>query len=235
MYSMDGRVRYSEVDSDGVITLDAIVDYLQDCVMFHSESVGHGVWDMENLGGGWLMASWQIEIIRALRYNEPIRVATAPYEFRGFFGGRNVVILDGDGNQAVRANSMWVYIDRKKKSPARVPLSEAEAYAPFGPKLEMEYMPRKITLPEGMEKAAAIPVNPGQIDTNGHVNNCEYIRTAMAASDIYSLPHILRVEYKQAAVMGDVFRPYIYRDERHCVVELQNQNGTACAVAEFIF
>ncbi|MCM1307535.1 MAG: thioesterase [Butyrivibrio sp.] len=235
MYIMDGRVRYSEVDSDGIITLDAIVNYLQDCVMLHSEEVGRGVCNMANNEGFWLMASWQIEIIRAPRYHEVIRVATNPYEFKGVFGGRNVQILDAEGGQLVRANSIWVYIDAATKAPARVPKHEAEAYTHFSDKIDMEYMPRKIALPDGMRECAPIPVTPDRIDTNRHVNNCEYVRAAMEAADFYGLPRVLRVEYKQAAVMGDYLCPEMYRDEKHCVVELHGRDKTPFAVAEFIF
>lgn len=235
MYGMDSRVRYSEVDADGIITLDAIVNYLQDCVMLHSEEVGRGVRNIKNAEGFWLMASWQVEIVRAPRYYEEIRVLTEPYEFKGFFGGRNVQILAADGGQLVRADSMWVYIDKAAGKPARVPEHEADAYAPFGEKLDMNYLPRKITLPDGMEERAPIPVTPDTIDTNRHVNNCGYVRAAMAASGIYELPKILRVEYKQAAVMGDDFCPRIYRDEKHCVIDLHGRDKTPFAVVEFLF
>lgn len=235
MYNMDARVRYSEADSDGIITLDAIVNYLQDCVMLHSESVGRGVLDIQKNEGFWVMASWQIDIIRAPRYNEVIKVATNPYEFKGVFGGRNVQIFDAEGAQLVRANSMWVYIDAATKAPARVPKHEAEAYTHFADKIEMEYMPRKITLPDKMTECAPIPVTPDRIDTNRHMNNCEYVRAAMQAAKIYGLPRVLRVEYKQAAVVGDDLCPEIYRDEKHCVVELHGRDKTPFAVVEFIF
>lgn len=236
MYSMDGRVRYSEVDFDGIITLDAIVNYLQDCAMLHSEEVGRGVRNISSDAKGfWLMASWQIDIVKAPRYYDVIRVVTSPYEFKGFFGGRNIAILDEDGQYLVKANTMWVYMNKASGKPDRIPADEAEAYAPFGEKLDMEYMPRKIILPERMTKLSEVPVRLDQIDTNHHVNNCEYVRTAMAVSGIYELPKTLRVEYKQAAVMGDDFCPEEYRDDNRCVIDLHGQDGTPFAVVEFIF
>ncbi len=235
MFTMDGRVRYSEVGADGRIRLDAIVNYLQDCVMLHSEGVGRGVYRDASLGGFWLMASWQIEILRAPRYHEEIKIGTNPYEFRGVFGGRNVQILDAEGAQLVRANSIWVYVNSDTGAPARVPKDEAEAYTHFADRIDMEYMPRKITLPDGMRECAPIPVTQDLIDTNRHVNNCGYVRVAMEAAEYYGLPKTLRVEYKQAAVMGNDFCPEIYRDESHCVVELHGRDKTPFAVVEFIF
>ena len=43
MYEFDSTVRYSEVDSKGQMTWLALMDYFQDCSVFHSESVKLGV------------------------------------------------------------------------------------------------------------------------------------------------------------------------------------------------
>ena len=39
MYTFNSRVRYSEVDSDARLTLDGIINYMQDCTNFQSEDV----------------------------------------------------------------------------------------------------------------------------------------------------------------------------------------------------
>lgn len=182
MYTMKSHVRYSEADSEGLITPDALVNYLQDCTMLHSESVGRGVANLRNAKGYWFLASWQIQILRTPRLYENILITTIPYEFKGFFGSRNFKINNEAGEELVRANSVWVYLDSRTHSPARVPKEEGEAYGEIGPKLDMEYAPRKIKLPDELDEYPAIPVKPQQIDTNQHVNNCEYIRTFMEAT-----------------------------------------------------
>ena len=42
-FEFDGRVRYSEIGHRGTMTLPALVDYFQDCTIFHSEAVGLGM------------------------------------------------------------------------------------------------------------------------------------------------------------------------------------------------
>ena len=42
-YQFRSRVRYSEIDEDGKLTLPAILNYFQDCCTFHSEDVGLGM------------------------------------------------------------------------------------------------------------------------------------------------------------------------------------------------
>lgn len=43
MYSIKERVRYSETDKSGHLTLTGIVNYFQDCSTFQSEDLGVGM------------------------------------------------------------------------------------------------------------------------------------------------------------------------------------------------
>jgi hypothetical protein len=46
MYTFESRVRYSECASDARLSLLGLVNYLQDCSCFQSESLGIGIEDM---------------------------------------------------------------------------------------------------------------------------------------------------------------------------------------------
>ncbi len=237
MYMMSMKVPFSQVDEDGNMTLDAIVDALQDCTMFHCDSIGRSVVDLSGESGYWYIASWQIQIIRAPKAFEVITVTTNPYDFKGFFGSRCYEMLSASGEQLVRANSTWVYLDSKTHAPARIPAEEGMRYGEPAPPVQMDFEPRKIKLPaeEEMTEHAPVLVRYCQLDTNRHVNNCEYIRTAMDVTGIYGLPKQLRVEYKLAAKEGDVFYPYIYRNDEKCVVDLRGEGKTDYATVEVIF
>ena len=43
MYAFDSRVRFSEADQHETITLPGIINYFQDCSIFHSEDIGVGI------------------------------------------------------------------------------------------------------------------------------------------------------------------------------------------------
>ena len=43
MYEYDSRVRLSEVDQHQRMTLNAVLNYFQDCSFFHSEDLGVGI------------------------------------------------------------------------------------------------------------------------------------------------------------------------------------------------
>lgn len=234
-FCMDGRVRYSEVDADGNLTIDGIVNYLQDCCMLHSEEVGSGLNVLKEMKTVWFLSAWQIQILQVPRLYERIRVTTNPYEMKGFFGFRNFWIDNEAGTRLVLANSIWVYLDRENGRPLRIHPAVEDAYKPFMPKLEMDYAPRKMRIPEGMTALPPVPVHKDQIDTNRHVNNCAYIRTAMEAADMKALPREIRVEYRKQAVFGDTFFPYIYRSDHACIVDLRDADGGSYAPVMFLF
>ena len=42
-YEFEGRVRYSEIDHRGTMTLPALINYFQDASTFQSEAIGLGM------------------------------------------------------------------------------------------------------------------------------------------------------------------------------------------------
>lgn len=60
MYEFDSRVRYSETDAQGRMTWLALMDYFQDCSVFHSEAVNLGVEVWTDAQKAWILSSWQI-------------------------------------------------------------------------------------------------------------------------------------------------------------------------------
>ena len=43
MYTFDSRIRYSETDETGALSLLEVINYMQDCSTFQSEDIGLGV------------------------------------------------------------------------------------------------------------------------------------------------------------------------------------------------
>ena len=89
MYAFDSRIRYSETDSEGYLTLDALLNYFQDCSTFHSEDVGLGIGYMKEIGQVWVLSSWQIVVNRYPKLGEKVKIVTLPYELKVFLGYRN--------------------------------------------------------------------------------------------------------------------------------------------------
>jgi acyl-ACP thioesterase len=99
--------------------------------------------------------------------------------------------------------------------------------------MEMNYAPRKISLPEHFEDAGAFTVRKYQIDTNEHMNNGQYVKLALEVLEDVQVKEV-RVEYRKAAVLGDVFVVKQKEEEGKIVVSLCDEEDIPYAIVEFI-
>lgn len=231
IYTFDSRIRYSEIDHHGTITLPGIINYFQDCSTFQSEDIGAGLEVLREKKRAWILSYWQVVVERYQALGEKVTVGTFAYGFKGLFGERNFFMKDAYGNQIACANSLWVFMDIEKGRPTR---PEESDIAPYGtePRLDMEYEGRKISLPEQMEELPSFPVRKYHIDTNEHVNNCQYVQMALEVLPRDLQVHQLRVDYKKSAVLGDQIYPRMAKDGERMVVELCDGEGNVYAAIE---
>ena len=230
-YTFKSRVRFSEVDHTKRITLPGIVNYFQDCSTFQSEGLGLGVDHFAKHKRAWILSAWQVVIDRYPFLGEEISVSTWATEFNGLYGLRNFWMEDEGQQMTACANSVWVYMDIEKGRPAKPGEDETKAYGEGEP-LKMEYAPRKIALPKDAEPMDAFPVRKYHIDTNEHVNNCQYVQMALEVLKERMEVRQLRVEYKRSAVYGDVIYPRTAYEKDRTVVELCDEAGKPYAVVE---
>ena len=233
MYTFESRVRYSEVDHTELITLPAIINYFQDCSTFQSEDLGVGIDYLKEKQQGWILSSWQIIVNRYPGMGEKIDISTWATGFEGLYGTRNFRMRDEKKETVAYANSIWVFMDMKKGRPVKPDADDIAKYGLDKP-LEMEYASRKITLPRETEELAAFPVRKYHIDTNEHVNNCQYVQMALEVLTEEIRVRQARVEYKKSAVYGDEIFPKVAREEGRTVVELCDIKGKPYAVVELI-
>ena len=239
MCQFNSRIRYSEVDSSGSLSMESLLDYFQDCSTFHSEDLGVGVEYLTKRHLAWVMSSWQIVADRYPRLGERVVIGTAPYELKGFFGYRNFLMETEEGERLACANTLWTLMDMENMRPAKPTAKMLEAYV-MEEKLPMDYAPRKIALPaEGGIRRETIEIRRHHLDTNYHVNNGQYIRIAMECLPAGLLQkenaHIrqMRAEYKKQAHLGDRIYPVVYSEgEEAAAIALNNQEGQPYCVVE---
>ena len=211
-YSFESRVRFSEIGEDGCLTLPGVLDYFQDCCTFESEQTGVGMEVLKEQKRAWVLSAWQVIMKRYPKLGENIKVTTIPYGFRGFIGMRNFILETMDGEKLAWANSYWSFINTETGLPEKLTPADTDPYD-LGEKIEMDYAPRKIALPKEREVQNAFSVQKHHLDTNHHVNNCQYIR--MAADHLPEDFKVgqLRAEYKRQAVLDNVIIPEVYMTE----------------------
>lgn len=234
MYTFTSRIRYSEVGTDGNLTLESLLDYFQDCSTFHSEDIGLGVDYLRQRDMAWILSSWQIVVDRYPKLCERVIIGTAPYEFKSFIGYRNFLMQTEDGERLAYANSVWSLMDMKKMMPVRPPVEMLEGYV-LSEKMQMDYAPRKIAVPEGGTHMENVFVGVHNLDTNGHMNNGQHVRMAMKY--IPGNFHItqMRAEYKKQAMLNDTIVPIVSVNEEETLytVVLSKDDKVSYSIVEF--
>lgn len=231
-YSFEGRVRYSEIGENGCLTLPGILDYFQDCCTFQSESIGQGMEILKKRERVWVLSSWQVVVNRYPRMGEHVITSTAPYDFRGFLGMRNFTMDTDTGERLAYANTVWSYINLRTGRPEKLTDEDIAGYE-LEEKLDMEYAPRKIALAGEAAAEEPFSVQKHHLDTNHHVNNCQYIRMASDYLPEGFAIRQMRAEYKQQAKLDYMIYPEVRREENKVSVCLNDEKKAPYAVVEF--
>lgn len=230
MYTFDSRIRYSETDETGALSLLGVINYLQDCSTFQSEDIGLGVEYLEEKKRAWLLSSWRIVIDRYPVLGERIKIGTWATSSKGIYGYRDFVIMDQDGNYLVRAESIWFFCDTEKMVPVRVMPEDVAAYG-NEEALDLGKAPRKILIPEEYEEGISVTIATHHLDTNHHVNNAQYVDIAREAVPCTKMVKGIRADYKKAAVLGEILVPRVTKTgEDEWTVVLADEAGEVRAV-----
>lgn len=231
MFSFPSTVRYSECDEHGRLTTLGLLNYLQDCATFQCESLGLGIEHSRDVGRAWLIAAWEIEIDSRPRFGDEIVTSTWAYGFKGLYGNRNFTLDTEDGRRCVRADSLWFLLDAATGRPVRPLAEDIDAYhAERETPLDMPALERRIRVEGEGEVHAPITVVRSHLDTNNHVNNAQYVEMALETMPTTFLFDRLDVQYRRAAVLGDVLVPHVHSLGDGAVVDLADQDGSSFAI-----
>ena len=117
MYTFESRIRYSETDSEGKLTMASLINYFQDCSTFQSEDHGlgldyascsaHKIYGPKGIGAAFLKSdAYGIEPITALLHGgeqeSGFRGGTlAVHDIVGFGKAAELAVRDMDKNEAL--------------------------------------------------------------------------------------------------------------------------------------
>ena len=232
-YGYEKRISYSECDGIGVLRYDALVDIFQDCSTFQSEDKGLTLTKMLSMHRGWMLSFWQIDIEKMPVLGDNVYVGTAPYGLKGCIGNRNFFMRSADGEYLVRSNSVWVLMDLENQVPVKIPDMIHETYE-ISEKLDMEYLPRKLKLPETpVVFTSKFTVERFALDSNGHMNNAWYVRLAGTAVPPEAKDRNLAricVEYKKQARLGDEIILETYGMDDGFFIDMRGKDGISYAI-----
>ena len=235
MFQIERTVAISDTAPDGLLRLSHALDYLLECECFQMDSEDEFSVYLRNNGFAVFLAFRQVEIIRLPAYAEHLAVRTNVYESKNFFGFRNTAIYDAQGRLCILCAAIGAFVDRATGRPAKIPTNIIRGFH-FDPPIPMEYLSRKITLPDREpECLAPFRVKSHQADMYGHFNSNRSLDETMEYLPEGFRFNRLRLEYKAQAKPGELITPAVYRGVPNpdaLTFTLSNESSL-CTVFEF--
>ena len=234
MYSYRYTIATSDVAENGLLRPGTIALLMQDCSTFQFRRVKKFYDALVKYNMAVFLVSRQVEILRLPAYGEEVEIWTGIHSCKGFYGLRNTTIRDASGELCVISFAVGAFVNYDTGKPFVLP---KEAYADIVDcePLPMEYLPRKIALPEGLDfyEVMRDSVVPGYIDANHHMNAGRAFD--MVVGHINYPLRRMRVEYKMQAKPGAVF--IIERadvSENHCFMRLRSSENEIFSTYELM-
>ena len=212
-FRIEFEVHYHEVNPLEEATPLTMLHYLEDAAIAHSESVGYGVGRLKTEQRAWILNRWHLHIERYPVYGEKVIIETWPSKYERFYATREFLIINDKQEIIGRATSLWIFINTATKRPLRIGPEFRDAFG-LDPLRAIEDPFEQLHVVKegegGSEKEQGFFVRRSDIDTNGHVNNANYLQWMIEAvpENVYHHNHLASLEiiYKRETTYGSNIR-----------------------------
>ena len=233
MYLMHNEISFTRAGRDGKLKLDEAVALMTDCCQFQEFQEDEFRIFLAEQNIAVFLNSIQLDIRRMPEFREKIVTSVKIYGCKSIYGLRQLTISDESGEVCVIANAVGAFFNIRENRAVKIDAGVLPVK--FDAPLEMECLPRKISLAGvgSWSVAAPVAVTLSGLDPNAHLTSHRYFAIA---GDIlpedYSYNRV-RMEYKMQAKCGDVIYPYYSCCRDRFFVDMKSSSGVSCAVAEF--
>jgi len=176
-------VRSYEMDVQGVASVPAICNYLQEVAGNHATELGVAVDHLFRKNMTWVLSRLHIKVFRFPFWREEIKIETWPSGRQSKFATRDFLIFDQKHNILVKATSSWMIIDLKTQKPIVMPAFMDEIRLPDRKRAIEDSFP-KMKAPNNSNLERKFDVRLSDLDINQHVNNVKYIEWALESVPI---------------------------------------------------
>ncbi len=234
MFSTKRKVEISDIAQNGKMRISAMFDFMQDIDFDHLQHEPALAPYFSETGNVMFLVSRQADIKRLPVYGEELTVSTWCYELKRMYGYRNTFIKDSSGEIVMQGYEVGAFAELPSQMPVKIDQSVADRVEKHD-KLDMEYTPRKITLPDREpDLTEEIKVISSFIDMYGHVNNARYAELVEDYIPADSTICRLRAEYKKP-LKKERALVKVWYESNITTVEIINEYGDKCCTLEYKF
>lgn len=214
MYEMTCRIRFSETDKTGRLSMNGLLRLFQDCGYEHALDRGFGSDFTRRTHCTWYLLSWEIEALDMPYAGEEVVLKTFIYDMQESLAKKSIAMYDRRGRCLAKGDTVWVYMNIERQEPSLLQ-EYADRWLPedFGDRTDESTMRRRILIPQDGVMLTPCKINDYLLDTNGHANNVRLTELAMSiAGADDGRCRILRAEFKSQVEEGSTIHPYMRKD-----------------------
>lgn len=207
MIPYDGRVRYSETDATGRLSMAGLLRLLQDLNYLAVEDAGRGIAYQAAHRAAWYLLSWDVVLTAPPALSAPYRFTSAFYRRVGALARKYMTLESPEGSLLAAADTRWGFVDTVTGEPTPCP-ADYFGDVPLGAPPPMNLALGKRLRPlDGGNTLPLLIVGGALIDENRHANNVRLTEEAMrlAGADVGCVR--LRAEFLRQTRLGDRLTP----------------------------
>lgn len=206
-YTKKYEINYHDANYKLKCKLSSIVNFLCDVGTNQSEVLGDTIEEMMAKNYAWVFYKYDIKIYKYPSYRDVISIKTQPIGFNKFYAYRKYYIRSEEGELLGEAVALFFLINLKRRRPMRIPQEQYDLYDADGDGMDRNVEMKDIIKVEKEDYHRRFDIRYSDIDSNGHVNNVNYIEWAIESVPMevikdYEIKEI-RIVFEKETTYGD--------------------------------
>jgi len=200
------KVRAFDVDANGRLKVNTILDYFQDAASNDAERLNFGYNEFVPKGLFWVLSWAKFEFLVYPKFGDEIKIQTWGKKQFNLYSIRDYLLLNSKDEIICRGTSAWLLLDSKSLRPKILThlFPEIKMYES---KEALTDLPQKIIPFPQTEIIYTTQVRYSDIDLNQHANNARYVELMLDCFDLeYYREHVIKsitVSFNSESKFGD--------------------------------
>ena len=200
------KIRAFDVDANGRLKVNTILDYFQDAASNDAERLNFGYSTFVPMGLTWVLSWAKFEFIKYPKFRDEIKIQSWGKTQHKLYSIRDYLMLDSKDESICKGTSAWLLLDSKSLRPRILPqlFPEIKMHDSID---ALTDLPSKIVVSGKTEIIYTTQIRYSDIDLNQHANNAKYIELMLDCFDQeFHKKHTIKtltVSYNAQSKYGD--------------------------------
>jgi len=176
------RIRAFDVDANGRLKVNTILDYAQDAASNDAERLNFGYSNFVPKGLTWVLSWTKFEFKNYPNFMDEVKIQTWGKKQFKLYSMRDYLFFNSKDEVICKGTSAWLLIDSKSLRPKILPQLFPEIKM-LDSKCALTDLPKKIIPTTQTKIIYSTQIRYSDIDLNQHANNAKYIELMLDCFD----------------------------------------------------